>query len=403
MNRLDHSRSLDPALCPDSSVSLLQARLARLDPSRLSRGCAHVSSLMLAGALLACSRAPLPEPVSQAQAVSHSKAAAQAQEFAPQAFEAAEHLKNEALALHDEHREAESEAAGAQALAAYNEAFALSQISIAQERLEQAQKNKQQAQQQLSQLDTLQAQVSQDAEGFELQVRVALDTEAVKDVDKLTPARAEARRLAAKQLTAEAALLCLGARLLHAEGNALDAATSQVTVLEKELGVGSVKTDLYPRSADARALCLKELSLARRKQAERAPQSAQSDVLLAALSSAGKYMVFRDDRGVVVNIGQPLSGDRLTDEAQQALQVLGATAKKYPHFPLLLVVHTRKSGEEKRAEQLGQFAKDALLTAGAPAVHVKSVGSAQPVIQASQSQAAEKNERVEVIFVVPGR
>jgi hypothetical protein len=245
--------------------------------------------------------------------------------------------------------------------------------------------------------------VSKDAEGYELQVRVALDMEAVKDVDKLTPGRAEARRLAAKQLTAEAGLLCLGAKLLRADSSTLEAATSQVTVLEKELGVGSIKNDLYPRSADVRASCLKELSSARRKVAEQAPQSAQSDALLAALSSAGKYMVFRDDRGVVVNIGQPITADALSAETQLALQVLGGTAKNYPTFPLMLVVHTKKSGEEKRAEQMGQLAQEALLAAGAPSVHVKSVGSAQPVIAASQSQAAEKNERIEVIFVVPGR
>jgi hypothetical protein len=345
----------------------------------------------------------MPEPVSQAQAVSHSKAATQAQEYAPQAFDAAERLKEEGEALHAQHRQSESEAAGAQALAAYNEAFALSQIAIAKERLKQAQLNQEEAHQRLSQLDALQTQVSKDAEGFELQVRVALDMEAVKDVDKLTPGRAEARRLAAKQLTAEAALLCLGAKLLRVQSDTLDAATSQVTVLEKELGVGSIKTDLYPRSADARASCLKELTLARRKVAEVAPQSAQSDMLLASLSSVGKYMVFRDDRGVVVNIGQPLSADALSPDAQRAMQVLGGTAKNYPDFPLLLVVHTKKSGEEKRAERLGQLAKEALLAAGAPAVHVKSVGSAQPVVLASQSQAAEKNERIEVIFVVPGR
>src|SRR5688572_25122329 len=178
MNRLDHS--------PTTHSLLIQ-------PQRFRRGLAFTGYMLLGGALFSCSRAPMPEPVSQAQAVSHSKAATQAQEYAPQAFDAAERLKEEGEALHAQHRQSESEAAGAQALAAYNEAFALSQIAIAKERLKQAQLNQEEAHQRLSQLDALQTQVSKDAEGFELQVRVALDMEAVKDVDKLTPGRAEAR------------------------------------------------------------------------------------------------------------------------------------------------------------------------------------------------------------------
>lgn len=363
--------------------------------------------VLLAGVLAACGGHATPVPVSQAQAVSKSKAAEQAKEFAPQAFGAAEKLRAESEYLHTEGRLSEAEAAGAQALVAYNEAFALAQLSIAQERLENAQKNEATATRELSHLDGLQTLIAKDAETFETQARVTLDTETVKDAEKISPARAEARRLAAKQLTAEAALLCLGARLLKAESTTLDSASAEVGTLERELTTGSMKQDLYPRSSDLRATCLKELTMARRRTVEKEPQSAESDMLLTALSSAGKYMVYRDDRGVVVNVGQPLSSNApdaaLSKAAKEALGFVGGTSKKHASFPLLVVVHTRKSGEDKRAERMGQLAQEALLAAGAPAVHVKSVGSAQPVVQASMPSAVEKNERIELIFVAPGR
>jgi hypothetical protein len=118
-------------------------------------------------------------------------------------------------------------------------------------------------------------------------------------------------------------------------------------------------------------------------------------MLLSALSST------------VVNLGQPLASNgaeaQLTDATKQALAHLGGTAKNYPAFPVLVVVHTRKSNEDKRAEHIGALTRQALETAGAKDVHVKSVGAAQPAVQASMGNAAEKNERVEIIFVVPGR
>lgn len=356
--------------------------------------------------LNACGAGPLPVPVSQAQAVSESKAAAQAKALAPQAFAEAEQLRAEAEFLHTEGRKSESSAAGEQSLAAYNEAFALSQMSEAEERLSRAQVEKDAAAQELKRLDLLQSQVEKDAEAFEMQARVVMDTEPVKDVDQPTAARIEARRLAAKHLAAEAGLLCLGAELLTRSTDSLKDTRAQLTTLDRELAVGSVKVDLFPRAADLRAACLQELTLARRPVAQKAPQSFESDALFTSISEAGKFMVYRDDRGVVINVGQPLapgSTTQLSDFAVEALTFLGATAKHYKNYPLLLVVHTKKRGEEKRAAALGELAQAALLSAGAPRCTVRSVDNAQPVVHASVQGGNEKNERLEVVFVTPGR
>src|SRR5690606_13453347 len=213
-------------------------------------------------------------------------------------------------------RLAESTAAGEQALASYNEAFALAQVSQAEERVKEAQLEQAKVTAELSRLDQLQSQVEADAKAYEMQARVALDTEPVKDADQMTGARLEARRLAAKQLAAEAALLCLGAKLLQGNEQTLTPVQTALTTLNSELAVGSTKADLFPRATDLRARCLQQITLARRPLVQKAPQAAESDALLAAISATGNYMVYRDDRGIVVNLGEPLaSPDQLSKAA----------------------------------------------------------------------------------------
>jgi hypothetical protein len=359
--------------------------------------------LTLLGAF-GCAAAPLPAPVSQANAVSESKAASDAKVFAPQAHAAAEKLRAEAKWLHGEGRLDEAAAAGEQAIAAYNEAFALARAAQAEERIEAARKGKEAAAADLAELDRLQSQVAADADAFEMRARVHLDKEEVKDVESLTPERAKARRYAAKQLAAEGHLLCLASRLLDAEAIGLKEAQATITTLEKELGFGSVKDDLYPRAAAGRAACLKLLTSARRPAIKKAPESAASDRLFSSLTKTGAVFAFRDDRGIVVNLGSPVDKKgELKEATEKALTLLGGTSKAHPDFPLLLVAHTAKSTESKRAKKMTESALAALTAAGAKKVTTHAVLGAQPVVSASLRGAAEKNERLEVVFVVPGR
>jgi hypothetical protein len=231
-----------------------------------------------------------------------------------------------------------------------------------------------------------------------------LDTEEVEDVDQLTAERAKARRLAARQLSAEARLLCIATHLIDKNAKGLDAAQKEVETLEKELGFGSVKADLYPRAAKVRSQCLEHLTKARRPAVKAAPESAASDQLLTALTETGKLFAFRDDRGIVVNLGSPLDREgKLSEEARAALKIVGGTAKAHPDFPLLVVAHTAKSGQKDHGERLAAAAKEALTEAGAPAVAVESVENAQPVVSSRVQGAEQKNERIEVVFVTPAR
>lgn len=361
-------------------------------------------SLLLCWALSGCAAGPLPAPVSQADAVSDSKAASEAKEHAPQAFAAAEKLLAEAKWLHDQGRDEEAAAAGEEAIAAYSYAFALARAAEAEERLERAKKDKSDAAQEVAELDRLQSEVSSDADAFEMRARVHLDTEQVKDVTELTPERAMARRLAARQLHSEAKLLCIATQLLDPKAKGLTDSQETLAKLAGELSVGSVKTDLYPRAASARAKCLEHLTQARRPAIKKAPESADSDRLLTALTETAKVFAFRDDRGIVVNLGNPLDAEgALTEAATQILEILGGTAKAHPNFPLLIVAHTAKSGQKERSDKMIQMATEGLKQAGAPAISAEAVENTQPVVSHQVRGANEKNERLEVVFVVPGR
>jgi len=342
--------------------------------------------------------------VTQAEAVSASKAASEAKRYAPQAYAAAEKLRDEARHLYEEGLQDESAAAGDQAIAAYTEAFALARIAKASQRLRQAETALLAAEVEMSRLDLLQSEVARDADAFEMRARVHLDTEAVEDVDSLSPERAKARQVAARQLAAEATLLCLATRLLQSDAPGLDETTGEIAKLEKDLSFGSVKKDLYPRAANVRSECLRKLSIARRPVVQADPESAMSDRLLKELSETGKLFSYRDDRGVVVNIGDVLNDkDELNEVAAEIHQLLGGVSKAHPDFPMLVVVHTSGRQDAKKAALLGQKAEAALKNAGATPVTVQNVDDAQPLVSKRVNGAEKKNQRVEVVFVTPGR
>lgn len=355
-------------------------------------------------ALLACGRAPLPEPVTQADAVAQSPAGLSAREFAPQAYAAAEKLREEAKALHREGRTEEAEATGEQALAAYNEAFALTRIAKAEERILRAKAQRDEAAEKLASLEALHAEIKAEADTFEMRARVHLDKEEVKDVEQLSPERAKARRLAAVQLSTEARLLCLAAHLLNKEANGLKTAQQAAEQIHQDLSQGSIKNDLYPRSAAARAKCLEVLTAVRRPAIKKSPESANSDRLFTELTKTEKLFSYRDDRGIVVSLTSPLdSAGKLTEGARESLTILGGTAKAHADFPLMLVAHTAQNNQQARADEMITAATAALKSAGAREVTSQVVLAAQPVVSPSLRGAAEKNERLEIIFVSPGR
>ncbi len=363
-------------------------------------------SVLVLGALvsLACAPRVIPPALTQAEAISESKAAEEARTYAPQAFAAAEKLRAEARFLLDGKREEEASAASEQAIAAYTLAFSLSRVARAEERREAAQKAHDAALMKAAELDHMQASVAKDADTYELRAKVHLDTEAVSDVDSVSPSRAKARRTAAQRLSAEAGLLCLAARLLGEKSQKLGELEKSQTELQTELDQGSVKNDLYPRAAGARAACLTQLTQARRPAQTAHPESAEADSLLTALTETGTLFAYRDDRGIVVQVGSPVGPEgKLTEATERALKLLGGTSRANPQFPLLVVVHTKKASEKERAEQMGNLVSEALKNSGAAQVTVHSVFAAQPVVSAQLQGAEGRNERIEVVFVTPGR
>jgi hypothetical protein len=355
-------------------------------------------------AIVGCGRAQLPEPVTQADAVAESPAGKSARALAPQAFAAAEKIREEAKALHRDGRSDEAEAAGEQALAAYNEAFALARIAQAEERMLRAQAKRDEAAEKLATLDRLHSEIAAEADAFEMRARVHLDKEEVKDVQQLSPERAKARRIAAAQLSAEARLLCLAAHLLNKDAPGLKPAQTMAEQVHQEVSQGSLKDDLYPRSAAARSTCLEVLTATRRPAIKKSPESATSDRLFTALTKTEKLFAYRDDRGIVVNLAAPLDKTgKLTETAQEALSILGGTAKSHSDFPLMVVAHTAQNSQKDRAEQMLAAASAALQSAGAREVTGETVLAAQPVVSPSVSGAAEKNERLEIVFVSKGR
>lgn len=353
---------------------------------------------------VACTPLPISPPVAQAQAVSRTEAAEEAKEHAPSAFAEAEKLRAEAFFLHKEKRYEESEAAGEQALAAYEQAFALARLARAEERVHLARRQQEDAQERLDELDALQARISQDAERYELQARVHLDREEVEDVQRLSPERARARRTAALRLAADARMLCHATSLLEHEADALAAVQKEVSALDSDLAAGSVRQDMFPRASSLRAACLKELTRARRPAVKASPESHLSDALLEALSARGEWMLYRDDRGIIVNVGQPLGSDqKLSQSTIETVSFLAKVAQQHDAFPVMLVVHVANGRDAQRAERIGLLVEETMRSVGAPQVSRLSVGSAQPAVLASVQGADEQNERVEVIFVHRGR
>jgi hypothetical protein len=365
----------------------------------------HAAATLVSSVLLgACASVPPPQPVHHAEQVAESQAAVEARKYAPQAHASAEKYRAEANFLHNDGRQEEAAAAGDQALAAYSEAFALARIAKAEEKLSAAQAALSKAEQNLAHLDQLQTQISADADAFELRARVHLDSESLQDVDNMSAERSKARQQAARQLAAEAGLLCLATRLLDGNAPGLVETKQDLEKLEKELSFGSIQKDIYPRAAALRSECLKKLTIARRSEVTRAPDSAASDRLFKELTDSGKVFAYRDDRGVVVNLGGVLDKNgSLTEASGDALRLLGATAKMHPAFPLMLVVHSVKHNDEKQAQKVIALAQDVLTAAGAPSVTPHSVGSAQPIVNPRLDGAEKKNERIEIVFVVSGR
>lgn len=351
-----------------------------------------------------CASNPRPRVLGQAEAAAESPAAREARELAPQAHAQAEKLRKDADAAHARGDFSAAQILGEHSLAAYEHAFVLARYSKAEQRLAQAEQAKSQALAELTRLDEQQLRLAAEADALELKIKVTVDKEPIGSMPAASPERVRARKEAARALASEARLLCLATELLEPKREGLEAAKESVGTLESELQQGSNKDTLFPRATEARARCLKLLTLARRPATQSAPEAAVTDRLFVELTETQKFFAFRDDRGIVVSLRGLVSPEgKLTEDGSEHLALLGRTAKANPSFPLLVVHHSAKEAEEKTAGARIDLVAQALRDAGAPQVSTHSAGTARPVADGRLPEAAARNARVEIVFVSPAR
>jgi outer membrane protein OmpA-like peptidoglycan-associated protein len=73
----------------------------------------------------------------------------------------------------------------------------------------------------------------------------------------------------------------------------------------------------------------------------------------------------------------------------------------HPNFPVLVVLHTSKASSAAEDEHHAERIAGVLRKGGAARVETRSVGSALPVADPQRSASAERNERLEIVFVSP--
>jgi hypothetical protein len=316
---------------------------------------------------------------------------------APQAFAHAEQLRKRAEEAFDNDDVAGAQILSERAMAAYSRAVILARGTQAEGRLADATSKLAKAEQEQRALDEQHKRFLAEAEDLELRAKVIRDAEPLPQNAPASPERERARFEAAAALATQARLLCTSARLLE------PARESVVTALQKVQELDTALASKKPpapidRATELRSTCLRELTLSRRPQTAKNPASGAADALLSELSNAG-FTPFRDDRGVVVTLRSLFeAGDKLNAEGQKRLEELGRVAKAHGDFPVLVVLHRAKAGtDESRIKRL----VDVIKAAGVERVEGQTAGTSQPVLKADRAGAAERNDRVEFVFIAP--
>lgn len=360
--------------------------------------CALVATL---GSLaLSCTPLPRPRVMSQADAAARSPAVLEGKKLVPQAFAHAEQLRRESEQAYEEHDPTAAQVLGEQALAAYTRSVVLARVVQAQARERAANERLEKAQARVTELDAEQKRVSAEADDLELQIKVARDAIAPAPAGAPTPERDIARRDAARALATQARLLCLAARLLAPGDAGVNGDLKTLDTFDDEIARSSLAP--IDKARKLSTSCLDRLTLARRPAMLEDPAGGSGDALLAELSAAG-LMPYRDDRGVVLTLRGVFKTDtELNADGASRVQALGRIAAAHPSFPVLVVVHTGSGKAPPRDEQRTKTLIDALSKQGAGHVDGRAVSGAAPIVDPKAPGAAERNDRVEVIFVSPG-
>jgi outer membrane protein OmpA-like peptidoglycan-associated protein len=384
-------------------------------------------SWLSAGAL-ACGSPARPPVMARMAEVHGAPATIEAETWAPQAHAHALELEARAEgALRGGDAEAAASLAE-HAIAAHEHAWVLTRFARAERRRLEAEKELDQQRRILSELRAQHQQLSAEAAALELRAQVARGGLPVPPHEASPAERREARRAAAAALSAQARLLCVGARLLGEERR-VTPVIEQLDELDRQLASGAESKSIEAASL-LRSRCLDAISEIRRQNSApsarpsgpapatpdtptstrtvpvanetRAIAPRPADVLLDELSAAGAAPS-RDDRGVAVSLRGLFGADgKLTERARSELARLVRVSEAHPDFPVLLVGH---SGSDRSATELGrqlQLVRTALADSGVSKLAVESVGDRQPLLPARSPLSSARNQRIELIFVAPG-
>lgn len=157
----------------------------------------------------------------------------------------------------------------------------------------------------------------------------------------------------------------------------------------------------------ARAGCLSVLTRARRAGDAAGAQAGVGEQLLGELTAyarrAGGLSAQRDERGVVVVLGQVFDRDQLRPEAKARLAELDRVAAAHPSFPLAIVVHTDQPVSARdEAAWRARAERVAEAFPSRPAERRFSIvaGNSLPLVD-HQARDRAKNARVEIVFLTP--
>ncbi len=360
--------------------------------------CARVSALLPVVLFLACATPARPGILSQVDAVRQTDAAKEAAGLAPQGQAQAEQFRETAEQQWKQGKTASSQIAAERALAAYDRTRTLARIVRAERGLALAQNQLEEASRALRQLEARQKQVAAEQADLEMQFKVERDAELLASPLPASPAREAARREVARALSAQGRLLCASARLLASKPEPLDAKLKELDALDEQLAKERVPAPI-DIATKLRSDCLHELVEIRRPSISSNPQGTAGDELFVKLSSA-QFTPSRDDRGIAVTLQEAFSGNDLAPVARAALKRLEPIVKEQASVPLLVVVHGARSNT-KRDEARGQAAATALRQLGASKTDIRIAGDRLPLLERSVPGAAQRNERLEIVFVIP--
>ncbi|MEO7038161.1 MAG: hypothetical protein ABI548_29605 [Polyangiaceae bacterium] len=347
---------------------------------------------------VACAPMPRPEIMREVESARASAAVQEAAKSAPQAYADAELRRTHAEQAFTDDHPVDAQILSEQALAAYTRATVQARLARANATLADEQTRLAKATALQNDLDSQQQRFLLEAETLEMRVKVAHDAQPLPVSGPASAEREAARLAAVKAMLSQAKLLCMSARLLEPTRETISPLLGKVADLSGKLGAPPAPID---DAVALRSSCLKELTLARRPATQKNPAAGVTDALLAELSAAS-LLPFRDDRGVVVTMRALFNTkDQLNTDAATQLDTLGKVAKAHPEFPLLAVVHGAKGNPSAHDAAQAAAVADALRKAGAINVAAETAGASLPVLDPTRPGAAERNARVEVVFVSP--